>query len=158
MAKSVLDFTMKDIKGRDVNLSNYKGKVLLLVNVASKCGLTPQYEGLQELYERFKDRGFEILAFPSNDFMGQEPGTNEEIASFCSTKYDVTFPLFSKISVKGAGLHPLYAYLTQEAPHHGEIKWNFHKFLVGKDGQVVANVDPKMAPQEMVPMIEELLG
>ncbi|MEK7355494.1 MAG: glutathione peroxidase [Bdellovibrionota bacterium] len=157
MAKSVLDFTMKDIKGRDVNLSNYKGKVLVLVNVASKCGLTPQYEGLQELYERYKDRGLEILAFPANDFMGQEPGTNEEIASFCSTKYDVTFPLFGKISVKGEGMHPLYQYLTKEAPHHGDIKWNFHKFIVDKNGEVVANVDPKTTPNEMIPLIDELL-
>lgn len=157
MAKSVHAFTMKDIKGRDVNLSNYKGKVLLLVNVASKCGLTPQYEGLQELYERFKDRGFEILAFPANDFMGQEPGTNEEIATFCSTKYDVTFPLFGKISVKGAGQAPLYQYLTQEAPHHGEIKWNFHKFLVDRDGEVVANIDPRTTPAEVIPLLEELL-
>lgn len=157
MARSVLDFTMKDIKGRDVNLSTYKGKVLLLVNVASKCGLTPQYEGLQDLYERFKDKGFEILAFPSNDFMGQEPGTNEEIATFCSTKYDVTFPLFSKITVKGAGIHPLYEYLTKESPHHGDIKWNFQKFLVDRDGKVAANVDPRTTPTEMIPLIEELL-
>ena len=157
MAKSVYDFKMKDIKGKDVSLGDYKGKVLLLVNVASKCGLTPQYEGLEEIYKKYHSRGFEILAFPANDFMGQEPGTNEEIAQFCSLNYDVTFPMFSKISVKGENQAPLYQYLTKEAPHHGDIQWNFHKFLVNKNGEVVANIGPRTTPEEVAPQIEKLL-
>lgn len=157
MATSIFDFSMKDIRGTQKSLAEFKGQVLLLVNVASKCGLTPQYEGLETLYRQYKDQGFTVLGFPANNFMGQEPGTNEEIASFCSTQYDVTFPLFAKISVKGADIDPLYRYLTEDAPHHGEIKWNFHKFLIDRSGQVVANIDPQTPPDQIAPLLEKLL-
>lgn len=149
MATSVYDFTLKDIRGTPKPLGDYRGKVLLLVNVASRCGLTPQYEGLQKLYEKYHERGLEILAFPANNFLAQEPGTNDEILSFCQTNYHVSFPLFAKISVKGDDIDPLYKYLTTEAPHAGEIKWNFHKFLVDRNGQVVANIDPRKEPAEL---------
>lgn len=154
---SVYDFTMNDISGKSKSLADYKGKILLLVNTASKCGLTPQYEGLQALQEKYGERGFTVLGFPSNDFMGQEPGTEQEIAAFCSTRYNVTFPLFSKIAVKGDAIHPLYRYLTKDAPHHSDIQWNFHKFLVDRSGQIVANIGPKTTPEEVAPMIEKLL-
>lgn len=154
---SVLDFTMKDIRGRDKRLADYKGKALLLVNVASKCGLTPQYEGLQSLYDKYKDRGFMILGFPANDFMSQEPGGETEIAEFCEANYGVRFDMFAKISVKGPDTHPLYRFLTTESDHPGEIKWNFHKFLVDRTGKVVANIGPRTEPKELEPMIEELL-
>ena len=157
MAKSVHDFKLKDIKGTERSLGEYKGKVLLLVNVASKCGLTPQYEGLQDLFDEYGERGFAVLGFPANNFGAQEPGTNDEIATFCSTKYDVTFPMFAKISVTGPDIHPLYKYLTTEAPHHGDITWNFQKFLVDRDGQVVANIGPKTSPSDISSMIEKLL-
>src|SRR3954453_21230453 len=129
---SVLDFKVKDIDGKEVDLSKYKGDVLLIVNVASKCGLTPQYKGLESTYEKYKDRGFAILAFPANEFGGQEPGSNAEIKEFCTKKYDVTFPVFSKIVVKGDGIHPLYQYLTgkeTDGQFAGVIPWNFTKFL-----------------------------
>lgn len=158
MSTSIYDFKMKDIRGQEKSLSDYKGKVVLIVNVASKCGLTPQYEGLQKLYEHFRDKDFVILGFPANNFMGQEPGTDSEIAEFCSTQYNVSFPMFSKISVKGADIHPLYQYLTTGTPHSGEIKWNFHKFLVNKSGQVVANLDPTLSPEQIAPMIENYLA
>ena len=159
---SVHDFTLKDIDGKDTSLSKYRGKVVLLVNVASKCGLTPQYEGLQALYTKYKDRGFEILGFPANNFMGQEPGTNEEIKSFCTLKYNVTFPMFAKISVKGADIHPLYKYLTEKETNPefgGEIKWNFNKFLVDKNGKVIARFEPKVTPEneEVTKAIEKAL-
>lgn len=155
---SVLDFTLKDIRGRDRALSEYKGKVLLIVNVASKCGLTPQYKGLQELYDRYKERGFMILGFPANDFLWQEPGSDEKIAQFCETKFGVSFDMFSKISVKGRNIHPLYKFLTTESGHPGKIKWNFHKFLVDREGNVVANIQPRTEPEEIAPLIEKLLG
>jgi glutathione peroxidase len=148
-AKSILDFSMNDIKGAAVPLRRYEGKVLLVVNVASKCGLTPQYEGLQKLYERYKDKGLEILAFPANNFLWQEPGSDEKIQEFCSMNYGVNFPLFSKISVKGRDMHPLYGFLTGKDTNPlfaGGIGWNFAKFLVDRTGRVIARFDPRIEP------------
>jgi glutathione peroxidase len=142
-AQGVHAFTVSYIDGFEVNLSEYAGKVLLIVNVASKCGFTPQYETLEQLYQQRKDEGFEILAFPANNFNMQEPGSNEEIADFCDEEYGITFPLFSKISVKGADKHPLYEYLTGE---HGEVQWNFNKFLIDKDGLAVARYNSSVEP------------
>ena len=137
--KSVHDFTLKSIDGQEVKLDAYKGKVALLVNVASRCGYTPQYEGLQALYSKYKDQGLVVLGFPANNFGSQEPGSNEEIKTFCSTKYKVTFPMFAKLSVKGDDIHPLYQFLTStEAGFAGEVQWNFGKFLVDKNGKVIA--------------------
>ncbi len=156
----VLQFTMPRIDGTEEPLERYRGNVLLLVNVASKCGLTPQYAALQALYEKYRGQGFEILGFPANDFMGQEPGTNEEIAQFCDLNYGVTFPLFAKISVKGEGMHPLYRVLTSlPEPIGGEVLWNFQKYLVDRDGNVVAKFDPRTAPDapEVIEAIEQLL-
>jgi glutathione peroxidase len=142
---SPLDNTVKDIDGKDVNLADYKGKVVLIVNVASKCGFTPQYKGLETLYNKYKDQGFVILGFPANNFKGQEPGTNEEIKQFCTSKYDVTFPMMSKISVKGDDQHPLYKTLTSEK---GDVTWNFNKFLIGKDGKIIEHFDSKVKPDD----------
>jgi glutathione peroxidase len=145
-ATSVLDFHVKDIEGKDVDLASYKGKVLLIVNTASQCGLTPQYKDLEAMYEKYKDQGLEVLAFPANEFGKQEPGTNEQIKEFCSTKYKVSFPLFSKIVVKGKGIDPLFDFLTSESTNPkfaGPIKWNFNKFLVNRKGEVIARFDPK---------------
>jgi len=160
--KSIYDFRIADIDGNDVNLADYKGKVLLIVNVASKCGFTPQYKGLQKLYSEYKDRGFEILAFPSNDFMGQEPGTNEQIKNFCQLNYQVSFPLFSKISVKGENIHPLYRFLTDKSTNSrfaGAITWNFNKFLIDRKGNIVNRFDSKADPQspDVIKAIEESL-
>lgn len=159
---SVHSFSLKDIDGKDVSLSQYRGKVLMLVNVASKCGLTPQYEGLQKLYAEYKDRGLVILGFPANNFGGQEPGTDEQIKSFCSLNYNVTFPIFSKISVKGADIHPLYKFLTDKETNPefgGGIKWNFNKFLVDKNGHVIARFEPQTTPEsnEVIQAVEEAL-
>lgn len=158
----IYDFTVADIDGNDVNLADYKGKVLLIVNVASKCGFTPQYKGLQKLYSQYKDRGFEILAFPSNDFMGQEPGTNEQIKTFCQLNYQVGFPLFSKISVKGESIHPLYRFLTEKSTNPkfaGSITWNFNKFLIDRKGNIVNRFGSKTEPQStaVIKAIEEAL-
>jgi len=145
----VHDFTLNSIEGKPAPLSAYQGKVVLIVNVASRCGFTPQYAGLEALYEKYKDRGFAILGFPANNFGGQEPGTNEEIKTFCSTKYNVTFPMYSKISVKGDDQAPLYQYLTDKQANPatgGEVQWNFTKFLVDKSGKVVARFEPKVTP------------
>jgi glutathione peroxidase len=145
----VLDFHAKDIDGKDVELSKYKGDVFLIVNTASQCGLTPQYKELEEMYEKYKEKGFEILAFPANEFGGQEPGSNEKIKEFCSTKYKVTFPLFSKIVVKGEGIDPLYEYLTSKKTnpkYAGDIPWNFTKFLVNRKGEVIARFKPQEKP------------
>ena len=145
-ATSVLDFHVKDIEGKDVDLASYKGKVLLIVNTASQCGLTPQYKDLEAMYEKYKDQGLEILAFPANEFGKQEPGTNEQIKEFCSTKYKVSFPLFSKVVVKGKGIDPLFDFLTSESTNPkfaGPIKWNFNKFLVDRKGEVIARFEPK---------------
>ncbi len=155
-----LNFTVKSIEGKEINLNSYKGKTVLIVNVASKCGLTPQYEGLESIYKKFNSKGFEILGFPSNDFMGQEPGTEEEIQNFCSTKYNVTFPLFSKVKVKGDEKSELYKYLTSKETNsgfEGEIEWNFQKFLVDKNGKVVKRYSPKSTPSEIEKEIESFL-
>jgi glutathione peroxidase len=145
-----LDFKVQDIDGKDVDLSQYKGKVVLVVNVASKCGYTPQYAGLQKLYEGYKDKGFVVLGFPADNFKHQEPGTNLEIKEFCTSKYNVSFPMMSKISVKGEDKHPLYKALTEApaSPFPGEVSWNFNKFLIGKDGKLVARYDSKVKPDD----------
>ena len=159
-ASSVLDFKVKDIDGKEVELGQYKGDVLLVVNVASKCGLTPQYEQLEAVYEKYKDKGFQVLAFPANEFGKQEPGSNEQIKEFCKSTYDVKFPIFSKIVVKGDGQHPLYAFLTKDSKYPGEIPWNFTKFLVNRKGELVARFDPKTKPddEKVVAAIEKALG
>ncbi len=145
-APSVYDFTMDDIDGNPVSLSQYRGKVLMLVNTASFCGNTPQYSDLEKMYETYQEKGFEILAFPANNFGQQEPGSNQEIKSFCFTKYSLTFPLFSKISVKGSDKHPLYQYLTEQSPFPGEVEWNFQKYLVDRSGNVVARYHHRTKP------------
>lgn len=157
---SLYEFTMDDIDGRPVKLGQYRGKVLLLVNTASFCGNTPQYADLQSLYEQYKDRGFEILAFPANNFGQQEPGTNQEIKNFCYTKYSLTFPLFSKISVKGSDKHPLYRYLTEQSPFPGEVEWNFQKYLVDRSGNVVGRFHHRTKPlaPEVVQEVERILA
>lgn len=148
MSNNIGDVTVKDMNGKEVNLADYKGKVLLIVNVASKCGYTPQYEGLEKIYEKYKDRGFEILGFPCNQFGGQEPGTNSEIKEFCSTNYGVTFPLFNKIEVNGPNRSPLYEKLTGNSiTEQGDIKWNFEKFLISKNGDIVARFRSKITPE-----------
>jgi glutathione peroxidase len=147
---SVYDFTVKDINGKEVKLKTYAGKVMLIVNVASKCGFTPQYEGLQSLYEKYQSEGFVVLGFPANNFLGQEPGSNEEIKQFCSLTYGVTFPMFSKISVKGDDMAPLYIYLTNESTNPkfaGDISWNFNKFLIGRDGTILDRFDSRDSPE-----------
>jgi glutathione peroxidase len=147
---SVLDFKMRDIDGKDVKLKKYKGNVLLVVNVASKCGYTPQYEGMQATYSKYKDRGFYVLGFPANNFGSQEPGTEAEIKEFCESKYKVTFPMFAKISVKGDDQDPLYKFLTSKETNPdfaGDITWNFNKFLVDRKGKVVARFTSKEKPE-----------
>ena len=153
-------FTVESIDGSPVPLSTYKGEVLLIVNVASFCGYTPQYEDIEAVYEMYKDKGFRVLAFPANNFGNQEPGTNEEIKEFCTSKYDVTFDLFSKISVKGEDQHPLYRYITTESAVPGEVKWNFQKYLVDRSGNIVAMYPSKVKPtdDEFVSKLEELLA
>lgn len=149
-AKSVLDFKMKDIDGKEVALKKYKGDVLLIVNTASKCGYTPQYEGLQAIYEKYNAKGFKVLGFPANNFNGQEPGSEAEIKEFCESKYKVTFPMFAKISVKGDDQSPLYNFLTNKETNPdfaGDISWNFNKFLVDRKGKVVARFSSKDTPE-----------
>lgn len=160
MNNSISKITVKDIDGNELSLSEYKGKVLLIVNVASYCGYTKQYSGLEELYRNYKEQGFVILAFPCNDFGSQEPGTNEEIKEFCSSKYDVTFPLFDKISVLGENKHPLYQILTNnDVTGNEEVKWNFEKFLISKTGNVVAKYKSKVDPlsEEIISAVENEL-
>jgi len=150
-SKSVYDFKMKNIDGKEVALDAYKGKVLLFVNVASKCGLTPQYKEIQALYEKYKDKGLVVLGFPANNFMGQEPGSDKDIKEFCTLKYDVTFPMFSKISVKGSDQHPLYKYLTSKDENgvvDAKVSWNFQKFLVSKSGKVITSFGPQTSVTE----------
>ena len=147
--KSLYGFTMKSIDGRPVNLESYKGKVVLLVNVASKCGFTPQYAGLEALYEKYRDKGFVIIGVPANNFAQQEPGTDEEIKTFCSRKYNVSFPMMSKVSVKGDDQTPLYHFLTDastDPQFGGDIKWNFTKFLFDRNGKPVARFEPAITP------------
>jgi glutathione peroxidase len=160
---SVLDFHVKDIDGKDVDLASFKGKVLLVVNTASQCGLTPQYKELEAAYEKYKARGFEVLAFPANEFGAQEPGSNEQIKEFCATNYKVSFPLFSKIVVKGKGIHPLYGFLTSDTTDPkfaGEIPWNFTKFLVNRKGEVIARFQPQEKPSsdKVVGALEKALA
>ena len=148
---SIYDQKINTLEGQPADLSEYKGKALLMVNVASKCGLTPQYEGLEKLHEEYASRGFEVLGFPCNQFMGQEPGTADEIREFCDTNYHVQFPLFQKIDVNGAQQHPLYAELEQQADADGEagdVKWNFEKFLVAPDGKIVGRFRPPVSPED----------
>ena len=180
----IYSISVKDIARNDVSLADYKGKVLLIVNVASKCGLTPQYEALENLYQKYKDRGLEILAFPCNQFRGQEPGTNEEILSFCTNDYNVSFRLFDKVEVNGEAESPLYTYLKQQAPFAGwpagteafaeriesrhredgngfdqgnAIRWNFGKFLVSRDGNTIKRFEPPVSPAEMEAEIVAML-
>ncbi len=157
----VLKHKMKRIDGKDESLEKYKGKVILMVNTASRCGLTPQYEVLEKIYRDYKDRGLVVLGFPANNFMGQEPGTNDEIAQFCTDRFDVTFPMFEKISVKGEDAHPLYKQLAaQPKPAGGEPSWNFTKYLVDREGNAVMRFDPRTKPnnEKLTMKIEELLG
>lgn len=151
---------VKDINGNEISLSDYSGKVLLIVNVASKCGFTPQYKGLQNLYEKYKEKGFAVLGFPCNQFGHQEPGNEDEIKNFCSLTYDVSFPMFSKIDVNGDNTHPLYKILKPQAPGvmgTEAIKWNFTKFLVSKNGEVLERYAPTTGPESLEPKIEEAL-
>lgn len=152
-AETVYQYELNSIDGENISLSDYEGDLLLIVNTASECGFTPQYEGLQELYETYSEQGFKVLGFPANNFGGQEPGTDEEIAQFCEVNYGVTFPMFSKVSVKGEDQHPLFTYLTSaENPDFtGEISWNFEKFLVDRNGNVV-----RRFKSDVEPMSEEL--
>ncbi|MCS6819041.1 MAG: glutathione peroxidase [Chitinophagales bacterium] len=161
--QSVHEFTMKTIDGKELSLSTFKGKVLLIVNVASKCGLTPQYKEIEALYRKYKDKGLVVLGFPANNFLGQEPGTDKEIKEFCTTKYDVTFPMFSKISVKGKDQHPLYQYLTQKSNNgviDADVKWNFQKFLVDKNGKVITSFSPQTSvnDESVIREIEKALA
>lgn len=160
-ASTVFDLTVKDIKGTDTSLSVYSGKVLLIVNVASHCGYTKQYKGLEALSAKYKDQGLVVLGFPCNQFGGQEPGTEVEIAEFCAMKYEVKFPLFSKVEVNGPGRDPLFTFLTGDAsPFPGKVSWNFNKFLVGRDGKLIARYESKVAPEadELVKAIEAALA
>jgi glutathione peroxidase len=158
---NTFDFQATGLSGAPVDLSNYKGKVLLIVNTASECGFTPQYKGLEQVYQQFKDKGAEVLGFPCNQFGAQEPGTEEQIGAFCEKNFGVTFPLFSKIEVNGDGTHPLFEHLKKAAPGvlgTEAIKWNFTKFLVKKDGSVYKRYAPSTAPEELVGDIEKLLA
>lgn len=177
MSTSIYDFKMNNISGEPVSLSKYKGKVLLIVNTASKCGLTPQYEGLEKMYKELGPKGFEVLGFPANEFAGQEPGSNEEIQEFCQMKFGIQFPMFEKIVVKGEGQHPLYQFLTEKKPDAKmnpesklmqilkeknllsgkphDIKWNFEKFLVNKEGHIVERFAPDISPED--PMIKNAI-
>ncbi|EEL29108.1 Glutathione peroxidase bsaA [Bacillus cereus Rock1-15] len=158
---TVYDFSAKTITGEEKSLKDYKGKALLIVNVASKCGFTPQYKGLQEVYDKYKDQGLEVLGFPCNQFGGQEPGTEADITSFCELNYGVNFPMFAKVDVKGDKAHPLYTYMTEQAPGllgMKAVKWNFTKFLIGKDGKVVGRFAPQTKPVDLEVEIEKVLG
>jgi glutathione peroxidase len=161
MDQPIYRIPLRTLDGRETTLEPYRGKVLLVVNVASRCGFTPQYEGLEQLYRRYRADGLEVLGFPCNQFAGQEPGDEADIRSFCSTRYEVSFPLFAKIEVNGAGSHPLYRWLKQQRPGllgTEAIKWNFTKFLVGRDGQVLERFAPQVAPGSLAPDIERALG
>jgi glutathione peroxidase len=163
MSKSIYDFAVKTIDGRDKTLADYEGKVLLVVNVASQCGLTPQYAGLETLHEKYAPLGLSVLGFPANEFGAQEPGSNEQVKEFCTTNYGVKFDMFAKVKVKGQGIDPLFQYLTGPDTNpgfSGDIRWNFNKFLVGRDGKVIARFEPTVAPtsSEIVSAIEAALA
>jgi glutathione peroxidase len=161
VASALYDVPLRDIDGKDTSLKQYKGKVLLVVNVASKCGLTPQYAALEAIYKKYRDQGFTVLAFPCNQFNGQEPGSNAEIKEFCSSKFDVSFPLFDKINVNGEQRHPLYVALAgKDSPFPGDIKWNFGKFLIGRDGKILQRFEPAVKPDapEVTKAIEAALA
>ena len=156
--KTIYDFTVKDAKGNEISLEQYKGKVLLIVNTATKCGFTPQYEGLQALYAKYKEQGFEILDFPCNQFLSQAPGSDEELASFCQLRFGTTFKTFAKIEVNGKNANPLYVWLKKNSKSLiPAIKWNFTKFLMGKDGTVTERFEPAVKPEELQSSIEKLL-
>ncbi len=160
MSESIYDFTVRDIAGQERPMADYRGKVLLIVNTASKCGFTPQFEGLQQLYSDLKDQGFEVLGFPCNQFMNQDPGDEAAISQFCSLNYGVDFPMFAKVEVNGDGAHPLYRYLKKEAKGlmgSEKVKWNFTKFLVDRDGRVVRRYPPTTKPEAIRADIEKLL-
>ena len=160
-AGSIHEIAVKDIDGKEASLKAYQGKVLLIVNVASQCGLTPQYKALEAIHEKYKDKGLTVLGFPCNQFGGQEPGSNEQIKEFCSTKYNVSFPLFDKIDVNGPKRHPLYTSLAgKDSPFPGDIKWNFGKFLIGRDGKILKRCEPRTVPNapEVVAAIEAALA
>jgi glutathione peroxidase len=157
---SIYDFEANTLRGEEESLAKYKGKVLLVVNTASKCGFTPQYKGLQEVYDKFKGRGFEVLGFPSNQFAGQEPGESEDIAEFCEINYGVSFPMYEKVDVKGDEAHPLFKYLSKEAPGvlgSKSVKWNFTKFLVDQEGRVLKRFAPQTTPDQIEADIAKLL-
>ena len=161
--KSVFDFTLSTIDGQPAPLASYKGKVVMLVNVASKCGFTPQYTALESVYEKYKDQGFVIVGVPANNFGSQEPGTNQEIKTFCSSKYHVTFPMMAKVSVKGDDKTPLYTFLTDKSANPqtgGDIQWNFTKFLIGPDGHVITRFEPDVTPDspQVIAAIEKALA
>jgi glutathione peroxidase len=161
MENAVWDFEAQTIAGQRVKLSRYKGKVLLIVNTASQCGFTPQLDGLQALWQAYQDQGLVVLGFPSNQFGAQDPGSNDEIASFCQLNYGVSFPMMAKVEVNGSGAHPLYQWLTREAPGMlglQAVKWNFTKFLVGRDGRVIKRYAPQDAPEKLVADIEAALA
>lgn len=157
---SIFGYEVETMDGEIKKLEEYKGNVLIIVNTASKCGFTPQFEGLQQLYENYKEEGLEILGFPSNQFMNQEPGTNEEISQFCSLTYGVSFPMFSKINVRGKDAHPLFRFLTDQAPgtFTSHVKWNFTKFLISRDGEVLERFAPKTPPEKMEQAIKQALA
>ncbi|MGB1949885.1 MAG: glutathione peroxidase [Marinobacter sp.] len=160
MSESIYDFSVQDIKGNDHNMAEYRGKVLLIVNTASKCGFTPQFEGLQALHKDLGERGLEVLGFPCNQFLNQDPADNGAISQFCSLNYGVDFPMFAKIEVNGPGAHPLYSFLKQQAKGlmgSEKVKWNFTKFLVNRDGQVVRRYPPTSKPEAIRADIEKLL-
>lgn len=161
MSENIYQFSGVDMQGNQKSLSDYEGKVVLIVNTASKCGFTPQFKGLEKLYAKFKDKGLEVLGFPCNQFGKQDPGSNEQISEFCELNYGVTFPMFQKIDVNGDDAHPLFNYLKSEAPGvlgTTAIKWNFTKFLVGKDGQVIKRFAPKDTPEKIEAEVGKLLG
>jgi glutathione peroxidase len=163
MSASIYDFSVKTIDGAPRSLGDYRGKALLIVNVASQCGLTPQYDGLEQLHETYAPRGLAVLGFPANEFGAQEPGSNEQIKEFCTTRYDVKFDMFAKVKVKGPGIDPLFQYLTSKEtnlPFAGDIKWNFNKFLIGRDGNVLARFEPQVEPTspEVKQAIEKALA
>jgi glutathione peroxidase len=160
MKTDYLHIPLTTIAGDSTTLADFAGKVILLVNTASKCGYTPQYAGLEALYQKYQERGLVVIGFPANDFRQQEPGTNAEIIEFCRANYGVTFPMMAKISVKGEAQHPLYRYLTEDSPFPGEITWNFNKFLLDREGRVAARFDTKMKPDDpaIIAQIEKLLG